>query len=113
MKFKFNYPKLERVELENGRYYLDSNQNPVPSVTTILSNTSKASDGIAAWRNRVGDKEADRIIKQSTDIGTAVHEAIERYLNNEEWNIFESSSDGYLAQNITNKLVEIGLKGIN
>lgn len=113
MKFKFNYPKLERVELENGRYYLDSNQNPVPSVTTILSNTSKASDGIAAWRNRVGDKEADRIIKQSTDIGTAVHEAIERYLNNEEWNIFESSSDGYLAQNITNKFVEIGLKGIN
>ena len=113
MKFKFNYPKLERVELENGRYYLDSNQNPVPSVTTILSNTSKASDGIAAWRNRVGDKEADRIIKQSTDIGTAVHEAIERYLNNEEWDIFESSSDGYLAQNITNKFVEIGLKGIN
>jgi len=35
---KYEYPQLERVDLEIGRHYLDSNNNPVPSVTTILQN---------------------------------------------------------------------------
>ena len=43
------------------------------------------------WRLRVGDEEADRVIKQSTDIGTSVHLAIENYLNNNEWSNFGSS----------------------
>ena len=34
---KFNYPKLERVDTEIGRHYRDSNNNLVPSVTTVLS----------------------------------------------------------------------------
>ena len=37
---KFNYPKLERVDTEIGRHYRDSNNNLVPSVTTVLSGTS-------------------------------------------------------------------------
>ena len=78
---KSTYPSLERVDLEIGRHYLDSNNNPVPSVTTVLSATSKSKDGIAQWRNRVGDAEADRIVKQSTDIGSSVHDSIEKYLN--------------------------------
>ena len=81
---KFNYPKLERVDTEVGRHYLDSNNKAVPSVTTVLSGTSQSKAGIDQWRQRVGDEEADRVIKQSTDIGTAVHEAIEKYLNNED-----------------------------
>ena len=80
---KFNYPKLERLDTDIGRHYLDSDNKPVPSVTTVLSGTSKSKDGLVQWRNRVGDEEADRIIKQSTDIGTAVHEAIEKFLNKE------------------------------
>ena len=73
MSKKYNYPELERVDTEIGRYYKDSNQNLVPSVTTVLSNTSDKSNGINEWRLRVGDEEADRVIKQSTDIGTSVH----------------------------------------
>jgi hypothetical protein len=76
---KFNYPKLERVDTEIGRHYRDSNNNLVPSVTTVLSGTSDNKDGIEKWRKKVGDIEADRIMKQSTDIGTAVHEAIEKF----------------------------------
>ena len=68
---KYTYPSLERVDLEIGRHYLDSKNTPVPSVTTVLSATSKSKDGIAQWRNRVGEAEADRIVKQSTDIGSA------------------------------------------
>ena len=87
---KFNYPKLERVDTEIGRHYRDSNNNLVPSVTTVLSGTSDNKSGIEKWRKKVGDSEADRIMKQSTEIGTAVHEAIEKFLG--------------LSQNFSNNL---------
>jgi len=109
---KYVYPTLKRVDLEIGRHYLDSNQKPVPSVTTVLSGTSKTKDGLIQWRNRVGEGEAERIIKQSTDIGTAVHEAIENYLNGDSWNNFEVTHDQLLAQKISEKFVNDGLKGI-
>jgi genome maintenance exonuclease 1 len=109
---KFKYPILERVDTDIGRHYLDSNNKAVPSVTTVLSGTSKSKDGLIQWRNRVGEEEADRIIKQSTDIGTAVHEAIENYLNGESWNNFEETHDQLLAQKISNKFIKDGLKGI-
>ena len=109
---KFEYPNLERVDTDIGRHYLDSDNKPVPSVTTVLSGTSKSKDGLVQWRNRVGDEEADRIIKQSTDIGTAVHEAIEKFLNKEDWDNFENTSDQILAKNITNKFIKDALKGI-
>ena len=110
---KFKYPVLERIDKEHGRYYLDSNQIPVPSVTTVLSGTSKSKDGLIEWRNRVGDKEAERIIKQSTDIGTAVHESIEKYLCNENWNHFGDSEDQLIAKKISHKFVTNGLTGIS
>ena len=110
---KFKYPILERVDTDIGRHYLDSNNKAVPSVTTVLSGTSKSKDGLIQWRNRVGEEEADRIIKQSTDIGTAVHEAIENYLNGKSWNNFEETHDQLLAQKISNKFIKDGLKGIS
>jgi genome maintenance exonuclease 1 len=109
---KFEYPKLERVDTDIGRHYLDSDNKPVPSVTTVLSGTSKSKDGLIQWRNRVGDEEADRIIKQSTDIGTAVHEAIEKFLNKEDWDDFDNSSDQILAKSISNKFIRDALNGI-
>ena len=113
MKNKFNYPSLERVDTEIGRHYLDSNNDPVPSVTTVLSGTSSSKSGIDQWRQRVGDIEADRVIKQSTDIGTAVHEAIEDYLNGVDWDNFAKDSDQIMARNITNKFISDGLNDID
>ena len=112
IKNKYTYPILERVDTEIGRHYLDSTNKPVPSVTTVLSGTSKSKDGLIQWRNRVGDEEADRVIKQSTDIGTAVHEAIEKFLNKESWNDFGDTSDQIMAKNISNKFVNDALDGI-
>ena len=109
---KFKYPILERVDTDIGRHYLDSNNKPVPSVTTVLSGTSKSKDGLIQWRNRVGEEEAERIIKQSTDIGTAVHEAIENYLNGKSWDNFEETHDQLLAKKISDKFINDGLKGI-
>jgi len=112
VKNKYEYPILERVDTEIGRHYLDSNNKPVPSVTTVLSGTSKSKDGLIQWRNRIGEEEAERIIKQSTDIGTAVHEAIENYLNGKSWDNFEETHDQLLAQKISAKFIKDGLKGI-
>ena len=112
MNNKFTYPNLERVDTEIGRHYLDSNGNLVPSVTTVLSKTSNNKEGIEKWRKKVGDVEADRIMKQSTDIGTAVHEAIEKYLNKEYWDDFEETNDQLMARKMTSKFINQGLEKI-
>jgi len=109
---KYIYPILERVDTEIGRFYKDSKLNLVPSVTTVLSNTSNKADGIVDWRLRVGDEEANRIIKQSTDIGTSVHLAIENYLNNKNWDDFGSSYEEKISQKITKRFISDGLTKI-
>ena len=35
----YDYPELKRVNKDIGRYYIDSNNSPVPSVTTVLNKT--------------------------------------------------------------------------
>ena len=40
----YNYPELIRKDSDEGRFYIDSDKNLVPSVTTVLNNTSKKSD---------------------------------------------------------------------
>ena len=62
-----------------GRHYTVDGQR-LPSVTTIL--TALANDGITAWKLRVGLAEADRISKEATDYGTAVHLLFERINRN-------------------------------
>ncbi|MFL2700051.1 MAG: preprotein translocase subunit TatA [SAR86 cluster bacterium] len=112
IKNKYDYPDLERVEVNGVRHYIDSKGNPVPSVTTILSGTSDKS-GIEQWRRRVGKNEAERVLKESTDIGSAVHEAIENYLNDEDWNEFSESRTDLIAQSITKKFINDGLSSID
>ena len=51
----FRYWKTRRTSRDIGRYYIDSNDYPVPSVTTVLNKTSNKSDSIQQWRNRVGE----------------------------------------------------------
>ena len=71
MSKEYFYPELDLVEKNGKRYYLDSNNHPVPSVTTILSLTSNKS-GVDEWRRRVGSKKADEIksnqIKKTREI---------------------------------------------
>ena len=108
----YTYPELKRQESDEGRFYLDSKNNPVPSVTTVLNKTSNKKESIQQWRNRVGDEEANRIIKQSTDIGTMVHEALELYLNDQKWRNFTDNQDGVLAERMTEKFIKSGLNSI-
>ncbi len=66
---------------ENGvRTYMTPFKNIYPSITTVMSWHS--SKGIADWRARVGEKEANKISKQATKKGTALHNLCENYILN-------------------------------
>jgi genome maintenance exonuclease 1 len=49
-----------------------------PSITTVLGETSDKS-GIANWRKRVGEVEADRITNMSRHRGSIMHRLVELY----------------------------------
>jgi len=70
----------DRVEKDGKRYYLTPDGNHYPSITSILSQQENL--GLEAWKERVGEKEAKRISKESARIGTAVHQLAEYYLSN-------------------------------
>lgn len=77
---KYWYPQITQVNSPQGRYYtIDSLPHKIPSVTTILSKT-KDDTHLIAWKNKVGNDEADRIVKESSDIGSVFHNNIEKYL---------------------------------
>jgi hypothetical protein len=74
--------KLKRIDGENGRKYVTPEGNSYPSVTTILSKFTDKSF-LIEWRKRVGEEEANRIVKNSSSRGTKLHLVCEKYLLNE------------------------------
>ena len=84
-------------DTESGRVYHTPEGVDLPSITTVLSIISRA--GIAAWRKRVGEEEANRISKIASARGTKVHEIIEKYINNDE-----NFKDGYTPDIISSFL---------
>ena len=53
-----------------------------PSVTTVVGLHSKKQ--IKLWRERVGEKEANKITKRATKRGTSFHQHVEDYLRKEK-----------------------------
>tara|TARA_E500000318_G_scaffold111945_1_gene132837 strand:+ start:237 stop:929 length:693 start_codon:yes stop_codon:yes gene_type:complete len=80
VKVHFDYDDLLSEDTEAGRKYFVDDKKKYPSITTVLSILSR--DGIAAWRRRVGDEEADRVSLQATTRGSAVHQIVEDYIDN-------------------------------
>jgi hypothetical protein len=77
-------PRLDipRVEVDGKRYYVTPDGDRYRSVTTILSKLS--ADGIAKWRNKVGEQEANRIASKASNRGTKLHTMMEDYIGNSE-----------------------------
>tara|TARA_B100001123_G_scaffold27337_3_gene29322 strand:+ start:1331 stop:2014 length:684 start_codon:yes stop_codon:yes gene_type:complete len=72
----------ERQTVKGERRYVTPEGNIYPSITTILGSQPKP--GLVEWRKRVGDIEANRIMKEASSLGTAVHNLCEQYLYNEK-----------------------------
>lgn len=77
---KMLFKELNTETIKGGRYYITPN-GAYPSITTVLGVLSK--QGIAEWRARVGEEEANRISTQAARRGTNVHQMCEDYVNNE------------------------------
>lgn len=70
------------TESINGkRYYTLPDGTKYPSVTTVLSSLSK--EGLMEWRNRVGEAQANKIMKAASDRGTKLHKICEDYVKND------------------------------
>ena len=112
---KFTYPKSCRSIINGSRHYaLDGSS--LPSVTTILKATQSEEDkaGIAAWKERVGHKEAERIKNEASNRGSSMHSYIEQFLLGkfnldllEENNKSKKMATEIIDNGLKNKLSEI------
>jgi len=68
------------IDGQGPRLYKTPKGDIYPSITTILAPLKE--EILRAWRKRVGDKEADRASNWGKQRGSALHLAIEHYLQN-------------------------------
>ncbi len=109
---KYDYPDLKRIQTSKGRQYTDGQGEPVPSVTTILGDTGDKT-ALIAWRKRVGEAEATRISTESAGLGTKVHNSLEKFILNEEWDKFGTNHVSQLAKTMVTEMIEKGLSKID
>jgi genome maintenance exonuclease 1 len=113
LKNKYDYPALRRETQKNGqRQYVGESNKAVPSVTTILGDTGDKT-ALIAWRKRVGEEEANRISRESAGLGTKVHNALEKYILQEDYEITGNNFISVMAQSMTKEMIDNGLKKID
>ncbi len=80
------YPELKAdTNPDTGVRQYYTPLGPAFSVTTILGRLPKP--GIDAWRARVGDVEADRIMNEAAQVGTYTHNRMEAYVRDEPYEV--------------------------
>lgn len=74
------------IRQEGQRYFVNSQGQRLPSVTTILNATKPIADRekLWQWRDRVGSAEAQRITSTASRRGTMTHKHLKHYLLGEE-----------------------------
>ena len=105
---KYNYAELKRKE-GDARLYLTPDGEALPSVTTILSKT-KDKSFLKKWRAKVGEEEAEKIIRDSAKIGTALHLYIERFVNGDKYK--DLTEVGVQAEKMAQKIIDESFKDI-
>ena len=109
---KFDYPKTVRGMVEGLRHY-DINNEKLPSVTTILGKTQSAekAEGLAKWRARVGEVEAQRITDQAAIRGTAMHNILEHHILGK--NKLDLTDVGQQAHKMADVVIDKGLSHLD
>lgn len=111
LKNKIDYIKLKRIQTPEGRQYVGEDNNPVPSVTTILGDTGDKT-ALIEWRKRVGDEEANRISRESAGLGTKVHNAIEKHILGEAVE-FGNNQISIMAKEMSELMIKEGFKNVD
>ena len=81
----------------------------LPSVTTILKATESEEKraSLAAWRERMGEETATRIVDESGARGTAMHKILEKYILDQGY--VDETNVGKQAHNMAIRVIEQGL----
>ncbi len=113
IKNRFEYPTLERTTASDGpRFYLDpTNNEPLPSVTTILSHTADKGF-LTEWIARVGEKKAEEIRNEAAALGTLMHTHMECYVQGIP-RPGGSNMIRRMAERMANKIIEDGMPNVN
>jgi len=109
---KYEYPALRRVQTKTGRRYVGQDEKPVPSVTTILGDTGDKT-ALIAWRKRVGEAEATRISTESAGLGTKVHNALEKFILQEDYQIKGNNHISVMAKSMVTEMIDKGLAKVD
>ena len=73
--------KLVQVNAKGGRYYETPSGAKYPSVTSVTRLHNQES--IQAWKDKVGEEEANKISRRALARGNTIHSLAEKYLLNE------------------------------
>lgn len=77
----YSVPILEQINSPNGRRYKTPEGHLYPSITTVLGVGKE--EKLKAWKERVGETEAEQIKFDAASRGTIIHALAEMYVNNE------------------------------
>ena len=107
----YRYPKTQREKIEGKRHYVFDKEK-LPSVTTILSATEsdEKRESLKAWRLKVGEDNATRIVDESAARGTAMHKILEKYVLGEGY--LDETSVGKQAHNMAIQVIQSGLSNV-
>jgi hypothetical protein len=111
---KYIYPKTIREAINGKRHYnINDGKYKLPSVTTILSATqdSEKTASLDAWRLKMGEDNAARIVEESAARGTAMHKILEKYILEEGY--LDETVVGKQAYNMAIRVIEQGLSNIS
>jgi hypothetical protein len=76
-------PEVSTKNINRKRFY-DTPTGFYPSITTVLGVRKEKQQGLAKWRERVGNDVANHIMRTAAGRGTAVHHMCEDFLNNKD-----------------------------
>ena len=102
---RYNYISGKQITEPGSRVYEVSGMR-LPSVTTILAKT-KNQEYLTAWKNKVGNEEAERIKNLSSKRGTAMHKFLEKHILGEGYE--DLTEIGQQAKPMAQKIIDIGL----
>jgi len=96
---------MTRVQENGKRFYQTPEGQKYPSVTTVTGLLTR--DHIKLWRERVGEKEANRISTGAARRGTRMHSLFEQYLRQEEELVFDNIMESSMFNAVQPVLDEI------
>ena len=73
------WPELQTHNINGMRFY-EVGGEKYPSITSVLGSRPEKAAGIQAWRERIGEAQANIISRKAANRGTTFHHFCEDYL---------------------------------